>query len=443
MRFPEAKIKDAILHPNSGIRCRTTRYFGKSFSQDRSLMPLVIESVETYGKQDADYVIGSARDLPQTEETIAWLIEELNHGQSDEYENYTYNLSMVLIEADPTLLVAKESAILEARHFTPALRTPLSERLQMLSWDEGTCWQKLEDFCEDSKDKQYINEVNLGYARRVVEALARYGQNCESKVHAVLNQTTDDDWHPLHWLQPLVIRLAGLARLDSTIPLIISSLLADNGDLSNEECAEALTRIGTSAVVAAIAATYPTAPHHFRIYAMGALEYIHSDLAVDTCIQFVSHEKDRDLRFGLVQSLLTQFASAGIDAARQELMGRELGFEGEALRSSLLETCVITGERFPEYDQWLAADKQDTAERRRRVKELEDDPEGLLRFAVEKLSGNPPSNKPKAEPLILSAPSPDLLFNSGRSLKVGRNETCPCGSGKKYKQCCMRKQGMI
>lgn len=25
--------------------------------------------------------------------------------------------------------------------------------------------------------------------------------------------------------------------------------------------------------------------------------------------------------------------------------------------------------------------------------------------------------------------------------KVGRNETCPCGSGKKYKQCCESKAG--
>ena len=23
---------------------------------------------------------------------------------------------------------------------------------------------------------------------------------------------------------------------------------------------------------------------------------------------------------------------------------------------------------------------------------------------------------------------------------IGRNDPCPCGSGKKYKQCCMRKQ---
>jgi preprotein translocase subunit SecA len=26
-----------------------------------------------------------------------------------------------------------------------------------------------------------------------------------------------------------------------------------------------------------------------------------------------------------------------------------------------------------------------------------------------------------------------------RTEKVGRNEQCPCGSGKKYKNCCMRK----
>ena len=24
--------------------------------------------------------------------------------------------------------------------------------------------------------------------------------------------------------------------------------------------------------------------------------------------------------------------------------------------------------------------------------------------------------------------------------KIGRNDPCPCGSGKKYKQCCMKKQ---
>ncbi|MCE9526380.1 MAG: SEC-C domain-containing protein [Planctomycetales bacterium] len=34
---------------------------------------------------------------------------------------------------------------------------------------------------------------------------------------------------------------------------------------------------------------------------------------------------------------------------------------------------------------------------------------------------------------------PEPIKNRGP--RVGRNDPCPCGSGKKYKQCCMRLQG--
>ena len=27
-------------------------------------------------------------------------------------------------------------------------------------------------------------------------------------------------------------------------------------------------------------------------------------------------------------------------------------------------------------------------------------------------------------------------------MKIGRNDLCPCGSGKKYKNCCLRKETM-
>ena len=36
----------------------------------------------------------------------------------------------------------------------------------------------------------------------------------------------------------------------------------------------------------------------------------------------------------------------------------------------------------------------------------------------------------------------DLPFNIGNTLqrkKIGRNDPCPCGSGKKYKKCCIGK----
>ena len=143
MRFPEYKIKEVILHPDLEIRDRATSYFAKSYSHDVSIMAQVIKAVETYGRQGAYRLIGLSRDLPQTAESITWVIDELNDHQSDKYENYTYNLSMVLVKADPTLLLPRESSILESHHFRPDLRPALTERLRMLSWDEATCWREL------------------------------------------------------------------------------------------------------------------------------------------------------------------------------------------------------------------------------------------------------------------------------------------------------------
>jgi hypothetical protein len=442
MRYPEDKIKGAILHPDMEIRDRAVSYFAKSFSTDTSLMPLVIRAVETYGRQnDAYRLIGASRELPQTEDAIAWVIGELNAEATATFENYAYNLSMVLMDADPALLLPRESAILGARHFLPELREPLTERLRMLSWDFATCWRKLEEFCEETKDEQDAGEINLGHANRIVEALARYGQESEQKVRALLSQkVTDYSHNPMMWLEPLVVRLAGQAHLDATIPLIVAKLLEDGGDILNQECAEALTRIGTPAVLEAVAEAFPTAGQHFRIYASGPLENIHSDLAVEKCVQLLAQEKDRGTRRELAHALLCQFAPEGVEAARRLLLGRELDFEDRGLRNYLLETCTLTGERFPEYDGWLATEKAEKEEHWRRVKELEGDPRGLLLFALEKLTGKKAADVAKARPPLPPTPGLTPPRKPQAKQKVGRNDPCPCGSGKKFKNCCMRKQ---
>jgi hypothetical protein len=378
--------------------------------------------------------------LPQTAESIAWVIDELNDDQSETYENYTYNLSMDLVEADLPLLLSNESAVMEARCFLPDLRPAIDDRLRMLSWDEATCWRRLEEFCVEGKRKQYTNEVDLGHAFRIVEALARQGQGCEGKVHALLSQKVEDySKSPMKWMQPLVVRLAGLAHLDATLPLLINKLLEDGGYLLNEECAAALTRIGTPAVLHAVAETFPRAEHHFRLYATEPLEYIHSDLAVETCLRLLQQERDEMIQRILAQALLSQFAPEGIEAARRLLVGRDLDVEGRGLRDSLLETCTLMGERFPEYDDWLATAKAEKEIHRKRVEELEDDPMGMLLFALEKLTGKKAADAPKTKPRLSPMPRLTLPRQPERKQKVGRNDPCPCGSGKKFKKCCGRR----
>lgn len=431
MRLSEDRIKEAILDRDLKIRQRAVRYFAKSFSTDTSVMPLVIEAVDTFGKEDAYHLIGLSRDLPQTEDTIDWIIDELNDNRSDQYENYTFNLSMVLAIADVTLLLPNESAILGSRHFFRELHESFSERLQMLSWDEAACWLELETFCEEAKDKQYINDVNLGYANRIVEALSRYGDACEQKVHDVLTQRINDyHGNPMTWLKPLMVRLAGEIQLDSVVPVLIDKLIEDGGELLNEECARALSRIGSPTVIRAVFEIYTESPHHFRLYATNPLENIHSDLAVEMCLNLLQREKARDIQVNLAFALLSHFSIKGIEEARHLLLGQALDFESRGLRNYLLDTAAIMEKWFPEYDEWIAARRIENEEHRQRMKELEDNPAGLLQFAFEKLKQEAPSS---------SQQELDFPVTPEEEQRVGRNAPCPCGSGKKFKKCCMMK----
>jgi hypothetical protein len=382
MRLSETTIKQAILHPEADIRGRALAYFAKSYSQDASVMPLVVEAVETYGKQDAYHLIGLATDLAQTDNTVSWIIDELSEERNASYENYAYNLSRVLCDADVALLVGKKSRIIEARHFLPDYRDALLERLDVLSWDEATCWRKLEKLCEDGKDKE---DIPLKYANHIVEALARMGNGCEERIRSVLSQQVVSlENNPLKWMEPLMIELAGRLRLERTIPLIVEKLHEDD-DFLAPRCADALTRIGTDAVMKAVADQFFDGEQHFRIYAIGPLEHVHSDVAVKTCLRLLPSEKDRWIKRELAHAALAHFATDAIEPARQMLFGKKLSAEDRHLRNYLVETCKIMGERFPEYDQWLADGERERLEHQRTLHELRDDPNATLAYVMQRI----------------------------------------------------------
>ena len=83
MRLSESKIKEAILHPNADIRSRAVHYFADSFSQDTSVVPLVIQAVEQYGREEAYHLIGATTELAHTGETISWVVDELDREDAD------------------------------------------------------------------------------------------------------------------------------------------------------------------------------------------------------------------------------------------------------------------------------------------------------------------------------------------------------------------------
>ena len=49
MRLPEAKIKEALAHPEKLVRQEALLYFADCYSRDAEVMPLAIRAIETHG----------------------------------------------------------------------------------------------------------------------------------------------------------------------------------------------------------------------------------------------------------------------------------------------------------------------------------------------------------------------------------------------------------
>ncbi|NUQ62786.1 MAG: SEC-C domain-containing protein [Pirellulales bacterium] len=441
-RLPAESVKRAILHPKARIREMAVHYFSDSFTGDTSLMPLVIEALETHGKEDAYRLVGGAVALPQTAETIDWVIRELNDERSPSYESYTYNLGRVLWGANPRLLEAREDEIAAAVHLLPGAYEIVAERIEMLSWDADRCWRELELHCEQHQDAESTSDAYLDRAGRIVEALARHGVS-DGRVLDLLAQEVDAHARTvMTWMEPMIVQLAGRLRMQSAVPLLIGKMRS-NDDLLPHECEIALIRIGGDAVAKAVADAFAGANRRFRLFATGVLENIHTDQAVELTIQRIRDETDAAVARRLRDALLDQFTPAAIEPARQWLL--EQGFadwEDRGLRNELLVTCELIGERFPEFEQWTRDYEAEERERLSMLEGMKDDPIRTMLWALEQLTGKKSGEviKEIAEKEAIRAVDSVVRQPShGVRSEVGRNDPCPCGSGKKYKKCCMRK----
>ena len=97
------------------------------------------------------------------------------------------------------------------------------------------------------------------------------------------------------------------------------------------------------------------------------------------------------------------------------------------LRLDLIVAATVMEVELPEKEQWRVDVEKGREEREKKI-----------RFYAEpgEEEDEPPPKK-KASPLSPSK-NEELL---PPKKKIGRNAPCPCGSGKKFKRCCMRKQG--
>jgi uncharacterized protein YchJ len=450
MRYPEDKIKEAILHPDLDVRDTAIRYFYSSTSPDHTLMPLAIQAIKRYGQTKSFSFTHYLNPLPQTEQTIGWVIAELQcdfEGRPEERHFYYLNLSRLLCHADIRLVAQHAPEILHARHFDPKEQVAFRERLEMFGWNAEKCWQALRQYCHANRDKDSLEDFDLGHTLRIVEALSRQPHEYQGQIVTLLAEKVQDFRHdPRKWLQPLLANLAGELRLQEAIPPLVGNLAHQYSFLADQSMF-ALAKIGSNEVVATVCDQFPHASRDFRLWARDLLCKIHLDTTVQRLLELLPGEADLAVRLNLCEALLDHFSDQGIEPARQLIKEHQLTPDLRRLRSSLIAVCKIMGTHFPEFDVWQEQARSEAQEEWAKLQEIQRlayEAGGDMALLVRKLKAQIAEQEAERKRLeaevaekkrlLAGRPSP----RPTRPDRIGRNDPCPCGSGKKFKHCCMR-----
>jgi hypothetical protein len=424
MRLPESKIKAAILHPEEAVRLTALAYFADSFTTDESIMPLVIKSIEKYGRESAPAILRDAERLPQDELSFNWLLNEL-HADFDlsdvRQDNYRFAVCLALLSAPLELLVEHQATISDCPNFAVELFPALHELSTMASWDWGTGWEVFTGLAREFQCRDVTSNDAHRYAR-VIRALGRMPEGADQILNLLKGIYRGTDRGLMQWADPSIVELAGEMRLKEAVPLIIDRLFEKDESVL-EQCSFALTKIGGDEVVEAISEIWSTADEEIRSTCTETLEHIHTDLSVESCVEFLSAEDDFDTQLTLGHAVLAHFTLGQVDALKELVLedDDELAPDQWDLRHRLVATVTITGERFPEYDVWhqeAVSTRYGFGDDRSRIAEhfRLDEPEREFEDEAEA----------------------DDYFEP-RVKKVSRNDPCPCGSGNKFKRCCIDK----
>jgi uncharacterized protein YchJ len=307
-------------------------------------------------------------------------------------------------------------------------RESVEETIMLHGFTAEKLWQELDEFCEHKKGEDHLSGEDIDFAHRLVQAMGRHPNVFDNRVLDLLGQEIEDFTdHPMKWMEPCIVRLAGELRLQQAIPLLIKKLHEDD-EVLTPDCVRSLVKIGGDEVVEAVADDFREAEWAFRLDSAGIFEKIHTDRSVEQSLALLDWEEELVIQCRLAQSALLNFADQAIEPARQLVLNTELDPHVIEVRNDLLAASTLMGVQVPEYEQWKEDSKHDVEFRRSWYATH------YLDSANEENDYLEDDYEDYDEDLV--AP-PDTVVREHQ--KIGRNEPCPCGSGKKYKKCCLRK----
>ncbi len=233
-------------------------------------------------------------------------------------------------------------------------------------------------------------------AKKLAACLVKKSWVTEDEIQLVLQEEVKEQWFSFNGI--LNVYMIGLLKLEQYIPSL-ADLLGRDDDTLLEEASEALIRFQSDEVVREVA-PYLRKDESI-IYAASVVENIKSDLAVKVLREAYHSAKELDQQDIMVEALSLQLSEAVLPELNEH-MKLEYSSGLVDIEQTVYSYYSILGLDHPELGEW----RQVAMERE-------------IDFRNSTRQGN-------------SLPGAPVRNEN----KVGRNDPCPCGSGKKYKKCC-------
>ncbi len=424
------EVQPLLIHEDRGVRDMAVDYFRDGWSQDPTLVPMILEACRRYGAAENVHGLIACDQFVLTDASLDSVLQMLAETRDAEI---AWPLHRIISHVPINVLLRREAAVLDVPSIPDEVLKRLDRRKDLSGWPGAKLWQELQDFAERSKDQQYVGKIDHAYAGDLIEALGPSDEPDVAAICDLLRSFGEDGG----WLETFLVDLVGERRLREAIPLLVDRLRIDTNYL-RERVMYALGKIGDPEAIRLIRETFANEPWHVKNYASGALGKIKQPAAEEAILELLEIEEDFGIRTMLCLELCEMFSGRGVEVVRRQILS---GYDGMivCLEDYLLPVAHVLGIEMPEADAWRA--ERDERERQQADRQAELDEMGK-RFLALKARGIDPFAKSadKAKSPSRTRPLPEAVEPLRRDRrKVGRNDPCPCGSGKKFKKCCAHK----
>ncbi|KKK39173.1 zinc chelation protein SecC [Mesobacillus campisalis] len=246
------------------------------------------------------------------------------------------------------------------------------------------------------EQEQYHNHGPYMRAKKLAACIVKNGWVTEKEIDLVMQDQLKDKWFSYNGI--LHVYMIGLLKLDKYIPVLASLFDRDEDNLL-EETAAALISLQSDEVVKHVSPYLNN--ENSIIFATSVIENIKSDLAIAALREAYRNTTVNDEQDLIIEALCHQLSAEALPEISKHM---EQGVFSDLvdIEQTVYSYFSILGLEHPELESWRKAAMEQEMHYREASQE-----------------GNMVANTP--------------IRNEK---KVGRNDPCPCGSGKKYKKCC-------